>query len=149
MRSSEMSLKTDPSRHPNSKSATKCSSDHPYPEDQICACHAWCRPWRAVGRQALAIAASNSWRPEEDWLLGTKPDNEIAARVKRTRMAVFLRRRALGIPPAIKRPSQRKWTLAEDRLLGSASDAAIRRKLGRSVVSVQLRRLRLKLPSHR
>jgi len=80
--------------------------------------------------------ASRWWRPEEDQLLGTKPDKEIAAWIKR-------------IPPAIKRPPQRKWTRAEDRLLGSASDAAIGRKLERSAVSVQLRRLRLKLPSHR
>jgi len=40
----------------------------------------------------------NLWRPEDDKILGTRPDNQIAALLGRSTYAVATRRRDKGIP---------------------------------------------------
>jgi hypothetical protein len=53
------------------------------------------------GRQALAsrrMRKRRPWKPEEDALLGTAPDTEIAARLDRHLSTVCIRRQQLGIP---------------------------------------------------
>lgn len=45
------------------------------------------------------------WTPEEDALLGTQPDVDIAARIDRSVDSVSLRRQALKLPPS---PTERR-----------------------------------------
>src|SRR5687767_11381059 len=78
----------------------------------------------------------NEWKPEEERLLGTAPDREVARLLGRTRVAVSYRRCVLGIAPAEKRP----WTGQEERLLGTKPDKEVARLLGRSIKSVRSRR---------
>jgi hypothetical protein len=84
------------------------------------------------------------WTPEQDRLLGTMPDDEVARRVGRTRMAVQKRRFRLGIGD--KRPERRPWTEAELALLGTLSDAELARRLQCSTGRVAYKRKSLHIP---
>jgi hypothetical protein len=55
------------------------------------------------------VAGKRPWLPEEDALLGTMTDREVARRLGRTKAAVTARRERKGIPPVARRrePSAR------------------------------------------
>src|SRR6266478_5590203 len=59
---------------------------------------------------------SPEWTVEEQALLGTMPDAELAKGLGRTFWAVRVRRNRLGIPPFQSR--FRRWTPKEEALLG-------------------------------
>lgn len=96
------------------------------------------------GRRGRAKA--DSYLPEEDRLLGTLPDAEVARQIGRTLNAVRKRRRRLGIALVRAVRRRRDWLPEEDTLLGTAPDTEIARRLGRSYGSVQCRRLDLHIP---
>ena len=84
------------------------------------------------------------WTPEEDALLGTKPDATLAAELHRGARPLRRRRLLLGIPVvALKAPA---WTPAETSTLGTDSDEAIAARLGRTVAAVMFRRCQFKIP---
>ncbi len=79
-----------------------------------------------------------AWAADEERLLGTVSDQDLARRLGRSLRAISLRRRKLRIP---KFHSQRRpWTQAEDALLGTMSDRKFARKFKRGVRSVIVRR---------
>ena len=83
------------------------------------------------------------WKPEEEALLGTMPDKEVATRIHRTESAVSCMRFARGVPAFHKRKPRLKpivWTQAKDALLGTMEDRKLARKLRCTAVSVFNRR---------
>jgi hypothetical protein len=92
------------------------------------------------------------WTPEEDALLGTMPDKDVAERIGRTPTAVHAHRSDLGIPSFFMRKPPRKpprWTPEKDALLGTMPDSVLARKLRCSPMSVFYRRRRLKIARFR
>ena len=92
------------------------------------------------------------WTPEEDALLGTMRDRDVADRIGRSEGAVADRRYVLDVSPFVKRKPRGQmvtWTLAKDRLLGTVSDSALARRLRCSPVIVFKRRRRLRIPPFR
>jgi hypothetical protein len=81
-----------------------------------------------------------TWTPEQDKLLGTAPDAEIARRFGRKTRTVEKRRLALGIPS--NNPAYHQWTPDEDALLGTMPDRELARRLGVSLIAVVARRQR-------
>jgi hypothetical protein len=77
------------------------------------------------------------WTPAEDALLGTAPDANLVAALKRTRPAISKRRSVLGIPPFVRR-----WTAEEDALLAALADAEVAQRTGRTLAAVKFRRSR-------
>jgi hypothetical protein len=95
--------------------------------------------------------AGPHWTSEEDALLGTMKDRDVAARIGRSESAVSERRYVLGVAAFTKRAPRGKpitWTPAKDRLLGTMSDANLARKLQCSPMTVFYRRRRLKIPAY-
>jgi hypothetical protein len=91
------------------------------------------------------------WEREENALLGTMPDKEVAKRVGRSATAVHAHRRSLGIRSYYKRKPQSepvKWTPAKDKLLGTMPDSKVARRLGCSPMAVFYRRRKLRIPRH-
>ena len=89
------------------------------------------------------------WRfftPEEDALLGTASDAEIAKRLGRHPASVQSRRLKLGILKGKSR-KLRRWTPEEDALLGTAKDTEIASRLNRRVGVVCMRRQKLGIPN--
>src|SRR5262250_1346683 len=83
------------------------------------------------------------WTPEEDALLGTKPDAVLAAEFHRGAQTVRQRRLLLGLPVlALKAPA---WKPEEISLLGTDTDEAIASRLGRTVAAVMFRRFKLSI----
>jgi len=84
------------------------------------------------------------WTSEEELLVGTGPDHEIATRLKRTYSSVLGKRRLLGIPPA---PWWRqKWTKRQRKLLGKKPDQVVARLTGRSLDAVRQQRTAGQIP---
>ena len=86
------------------------------------------------------------WTVEEEALLGTMPDKEVAARIGRSITAVHDHRRKLGIPSFYKRKPRREpsvWTPKKDALLGTMPDSDLARKVRCSPLSVFYRRRKL------
>lgn len=81
------------------------------------------------------------WTPEQDALLGTLPDAELARRLNRSPIAVQTRRAKLGKPKLD--PKYPAWTPAEEALLGSAPDTEIAARISRQKAAVTARRLKL------
>jgi hypothetical protein len=79
------------------------------------------------------------WTGEEDRLLGTARDEEIALQINRTPDAVRARRNILGIP-ACNVTYSRPWTAKEEALLGVVPDRLLAKKLNRTFIAVQARR---------
>ena len=76
--------------------------------------------------------------PEQEKLLGSAPDAEVARLLGRTERGVQLRRQMLGVQlPAARRGH---WKPEEDALLGRKPDREVARLLGRPLASVQIRR---------
>lgn len=84
------------------------------------------------------------WRPEDDALLGTTPDVEVAKQINRSRMAVQVRRGVLGIPKPD--PKYRPWSAEKEAQLGTASDSVIAARIGRQSATVAARRRKLHIP---
>lgn len=78
------------------------------------------------------------WTKREERLLGTRSDEEIAAKLGRSTYAVMSRRLQLGVRRFGK--TRHWWSSAEDKLLGTASDAEVAAKLGRTQSGVLYRR---------
>jgi hypothetical protein len=90
--------------------------------------------------RATAWRTKYRWRPEEIALLGTASDQELAARLGRTVLAVLTRRQKVGI---LQRAAVRPWRPHEIELLGTAPDVEIAARLERSVSAVRRRRREL------
>ena len=80
-----------------------------------------------------------AWTAEEERLLGTKPDREVASLIKRSVGAVIARRKMKGIP--YNNPALRPWTERRlNKLLGRLSDREVAEQTGHSLKSVQTKR---------
>src|SRR2546430_13987534 len=88
---------------------------------------------------------SPDWTVQEQALLGTMPDGELAKKLGRTFMAVRVRRNRLRRPNFEAHPFKR-WTPEEEALLGTMRDSELAKKLGRTFVAVIVRRDRLRIP---
>ncbi len=84
------------------------------------------------------------WTSDEDRLLGTLPDRELAKRLSRSRDATIGRRRKLHIPPFS--PHGRRWSRLEDELLGTMPDKKLARKFRRSAKTVTKHRIARGIP---
>jgi hypothetical protein len=91
------------------------------------------------------------WLPQDEALLGTMADRDVADRLGRSVTAVCVRRQQLKIPS--HQETQRKqvlcWNQHKDRLLGTMPDAELAKRLGIATFRVFLRRQRLNIPSYR
>ncbi|HTV43099.1 MAG TPA: hypothetical protein VMF08_21220 [Candidatus Sulfotelmatobacter sp.] len=85
-----------------------------------------------------ARARPDNWTRDEEALLGTLSDGELALRLKRSVTAVQVRRLTLRIPKPD--PRYRAWKPAEEKLLGTVPDSQLAEQLGRSRASVTARR---------
>jgi hypothetical protein len=109
---------------------------------------------RAIQLNLIKYAHSNArpggsrpWTLKEIRALGKTPDEEVAAKIGRTKCAVRGKRCLLAIPKydSLKRP----WSAAELALLGTDHDEAIAERLGRTVEAVRLKRWKLGIPQKR
>lgn len=82
------------------------------------------------------------WTANEDRIVRTQGIAEAVRELKRTRAAVLVRRRILGI----RQITRRNWTPAEDKLFNKLNDKELAEKIGRTISSVENRRTRLKIP---
>jgi hypothetical protein len=91
------------------------------------------------------------WTAEEEAILGTMSDREVAEKIGRSRAAVVHRRIKRRIPTLFvnrKQPCKcPAWTPKQRSLLGTMPDSAVARKLGCTVGSVFARRKKLGIPS--
>jgi hypothetical protein len=88
------------------------------------------------------------WTEEELALLGTIPDEEVAAQTGRTKRAVYFKRWGLGIAQCLPTGSPGpRWSKEEIALLGTAPDEEIVRRLGRTKRSVYQKRWLLGIAS--
>ena len=117
---------------------------------------------RSMGIPAFSTTVHH-WTHEDEKLLGTRPDTDIALLIGATLKAVRHRRLALGIAlcpqqreavrrdrakhPRIRRQGGRggTWIATEEQLLGTMSDEDLARQIGRTRFSVQARRIHLKI----
>ncbi|MBY0228809.1 MAG: hypothetical protein K2W96_06005, partial [Gemmataceae bacterium] len=84
---------------------------------------------------------------EEESMLGTVPDREIASRTGRSLHSVSAKRRHMGIVAPVRDPSVyrgKQWTPEEDGWACRLDAEAAAHRLGRSVRSVRLRQARLR-----
>jgi hypothetical protein len=93
------------------------------------------------GQRRRAGGRFGKYLPEEDKLMGTMPDQELAMRLGRSHKAVEGRRIHLGIPKIDPRLHQ--WTPEEDALLGVETDGTVASRLGLTLSAVAHRRRRL------
>jgi hypothetical protein len=98
--------------------------------------------------------AGDPWTVKEDILVRTLRPEEVVKRTKRTRMAVWSRRRTLGLSDG--RANRRlpmtmagRWTREEDRLIQRLSSAEAAKRLGRTQSAVWNRRYALRLLERR
>ena len=85
-----------------------------------------------------------AWTEEENRLLGTARDQEVAKRLDRSVSSVRSHRNEHTSIRFIKTP--RRWTAAELRLLGRVNDAEAARQTGRLLASVRNKRMQLGIP---
>ena len=103
-------------------------------------------------RGTIPPAAGVPWTADEEALLGTMSDAEVAARTGRTLVAVQSRRYVFGVPNVMKRNPISKpprWTPKRERLLGTMPGTVVARKLRCSPISVFNRRKKLGVLSFR
>jgi hypothetical protein len=94
-----------------------------------------------------APGGSRPWTRKEMRALGKAPDDEVAAKIGRTKEAVRGKRCQLGIP---KYDSlRRRWAEAELVMLGTYDDEEVGKRLGRTVEAVRLKRSKLGIPQKR
>src|SRR5437867_12968044 len=97
-------------------------------------------------------AAGVPWTADEEALLGTMKDREVAERTGRTESAVSSRRYVFNVAAFTNRKARGKpvkWTPTKERLLGTMPDTVLARRLDCSPMSVFNRRRRLKIPPFR
>ncbi len=85
------------------------------------------------------------WTRQEESLLGTMSDAELATHLGRTFVAIGIRRSRLGIPE-FDNPAKR-WTPEELAPLGTMPDRLLARKLGRTLIAVTAKRSQLGVPN--
>jgi hypothetical protein len=112
-------------------------------------------PWERVGspaRRALIAKRRRHlrhlaayWTPEEDRLLGTAPDKELAQRISRIPSAVEVRRHRLRIR-RWNSPYSFLWTPEEEALLGAIPDGDLAGRSRRTLEAVATRRRKAGLP---
>jgi hypothetical protein len=95
----------------------------------------------AARRGKLVDPNDRPWTPEEEKVLGTKPDRQVAALLKRSIGAVISRRRLKGV--AYINPYLRPWTASELRMLGKLPDPEVVRRTGHTIKGVQGKRQEL------
>ena len=110
---------------------------------RIAVLHRRCR-LRLLRPGAEKYARPRPWPPEEDALLGTALDAELADKLRRTLSDVSRRRHRLGIPS-----HGHHWTPKTDALLGKLPDKKVARRLRCTVKAVARRRERLEIPAAR
>ena len=93
-------------------------------------------------KDKFADRAGGPWKPTEDALLGTGPDEEVARRLGRSKLAASRRRQALGL---LERRVVHQWTEKETALLGTMMDKEIAALLGLDKKQVAWRRNHLKI----
>ncbi len=97
-------------------------------------------------------SAGVPWTADEDALLGTMKDGDVAERTGRSEEAVSSRRYVLNVAAFTKRRPRRApatWSAEKDRLLGTMPDGDLGRKLRCSPMAVFYRRKRLKIAAFR
>jgi hypothetical protein len=88
-----------------------------------------CRKQRWTGK---------GWTGKEVALLGTVPDEDVAAMTGKSLGAVRSKRRSMGIPnPRLGNVAWKPWEVA---LLGNVPDAEVARQTGRTVAAVRQKR---------
>ena len=95
-------------------------------------------------RSLMRIRLLKPWRPEDDMVLGTRPDSQIAKLLGRPAYTVGWRRRKLRIP--YRRYERRPWTPYELELLGVRPDAEVARLTGHPLSTVMFKRQQLGRP---
>jgi hypothetical protein len=80
------------------------------------------------------------WRPEDDKILGTRPDRQVAMLLGRLAENVAWRRRKLGIPCFYE---NRRWTPDQLELLGRKADQEVAALTGHPLSSVVIKRQEL------
>jgi hypothetical protein len=97
---------------------------------------------RAQARRLRRVGGHfGTYTRQEEKLMGTMLDKELAKRLGRTQKAVEARRIQLQIPKFD--PKIHQWTPEDDSLLGVVTDCEIASRLGLTVGAVARRRLRL------
>jgi hypothetical protein len=92
-----------------------------------------------LGRYLHTAYHGPRWTPQEVALLGTMPDEELAARIGKTPVAVRQKREELGIA----NPTANRWTAEDIALLGTLPDEEVARLVGRSRTAVTQKRCQL------
>jgi hypothetical protein len=88
------------------------------------------------GRRSLKhVSLIKPWKPEDDKLLGTRPDIQVAMLLKRPLHQVSYRRRQLGI--AFKHSDYHLWKPGEIAMLGYEPDRKVAELTGRTVKNVR------------
>src|SRR3954462_7467418 len=91
------------------------------------------------------------WDPQEDQIVGTKTDREIAAILNRSIASVYGRRRELG-RPVVPAPNHKAWNSSEEGLLGKLPDEEVAKLIGRTPCAVtnwrNLLHIPLRNPTH-
>ena len=102
------------------------------------------RPIRGVlGRRSklrILIRPLHRWTPQDDKLLGTKPDRVLAMRFGRSVLAVRVRRGQKHIR------LRKDWRPEDDKMLGTRIDREVAKLLGRTKSNVTQRRNKLGIP---
>jgi hypothetical protein len=87
------------------------------------------------------VQKKRPWTLHEDSLVRSLSVDDAARQLQRTRTAILVRRRVLGIRNIIRH----KWTPDQDALFSKCNDKEIAEELGRTLSSVENRRTRLKI----
>lgn len=93
------------------------------------------------------MAVRRIWTEEEDALIDTMPDSELAVKLGVTGHTVRSRRVKLGKPN--RWTQAREWTAEEDALLGKMPDRAVGEIVGVSTATACTRRTSLEIPAFR
>jgi hypothetical protein len=88
-----------------------------------------------------------AWTANEDALLGTLPDAELAKKLNRSVSSVRSRRLHATKLRFLKTPQ--RWQPTEVRLLGRMPDRETARRTGRLLISVQRKRNKLGIPRYK
>ena len=104
---------------------------------------------KELGLRPVQRPGGRPWTAKELRLLGTMPDDELAARIGRTERAVRVMRLRHGIPVAKDRRRRehhvggRTWTDSELALLGTVPDSELAARIGRTQGAIEVMRARL------
>jgi hypothetical protein len=83
------------------------------------------------------------WTAEQVALLGTMPDDDLAAQLGKSINSVRLKHEKLGIP----KPSKLHWTPEQVAMLGTLPDWVIAARTGRTLSAVTQKRIALQIPN--